>query len=209
MNIAVLASTRGTDLQAIIDAINAGELTGVDLKVVMSNKADCYALERAKEQGFKTVFVDPRNADGSKREREDFDQEMTDVLKQEGVELVVLVGFMRILSEQFVREFAGKIINVHPALIPKFSGEGFFGANVHQAVLDAGETETGMTIHLVDEGCDTGPIVIQKTVMIEEDDTVETLKEKVQGLEKKWYPWVIQQFADGKVKVSDGEVTIE
>ena len=193
MNIAVLASTNGTDLQAIIDEINAGELD-VNLKVVISNKK-CYALERAETQGFKTVYIDPEG-----KTREQFDQEMLEILKAEEVDLVVLVGYMRILSEGFVKAFERKIINVHPALIPKFCGKSFFGQSVHEAVLAAGEKETGMTIHFVDEGCDTGEIIVQKKVPVEEADTVDTLKEKVQTLEKKWYPEVIRWFQEGKVK---------
>lgn len=200
MNIGVLASTNGTDLQAIIDAIKSGELTGVNLTAVVSNKVDCYAIKRAKEQGFKTFFVDPKNHNGEKKQREDFDHELIEILQQQDVELVVLVGYMRILSEKFVKAFPRRIINVHPSLIPKFSGKGFFGANVHQAVLAAGETETGMTIHFVDEGCDTGDIIVQKKVAIKANETPESLKQKVQTLEKKWYPRVIQQFADGAVK---------
>lgn len=200
MNIAVLASTNGTDLQAIIDAIESGTLMGVDLKVVVSNKKDCYALERAKEQGYKTVFVNPMDENGERKSREAFDREVAEVLRGHDVELVALVGFMRILSEWFVKEFKRKIINVHPSLLPKFGGKNFYGSNVHQAVLDAGETETGMTIHFVDEGCDTGEIILQKKVLVDENDTVESLKLKVQNLEKEWYPKVIQDFADGKIQ---------
>ncbi len=200
MNIAVLASTNGTDLQAIIDAIESGTLVGVDLKVVVSNKKDCYALERAKEQGYQTVFVNPIDENGERKSREEFDREVAEILREHDVELVALVGFMRILSEWFVKEFKRKIINVHPSLLPKFGGKNFYGSNVHQAVLDAGETETGMTIHFVDEGCDTGEIILKKKVSVDQNDTVENLKLKVQNLEKEWYPKVIQGFADGTIR---------
>lgn len=191
--IAVLASTKGTDLQAIIDEIKAGKMPGIELAVVISNKKSCYALERAKAQGYKTVFVNQKN-----RTREEFDQKVAEILQTEKVDLIVLVGYMRILSTEFVRKFHEKIINVHPALIPKFSGPKFFGANVHEAVLKAQEKETGMTIHYVDEGVDTGKIILQKTCPVEPNDTPETLKSKVQNLEKKWYPEVIRQIATGK-----------
>ncbi len=189
--IAVLASTAGTDLQAIIDEMKAGQMPGIELSVVISNKKDAYALERAKAQGFKAVFVDPAD-----RSREEFDQEMAKILEAEDIDLIVLVGYMRILSIPFIRKFQNRIINVHPALIPKFCGKSFFGSNVHKAVLASGDKETGMTIHYVDEGVDTGEIILQKTCPVDPTDTPETLKEKVQALEKKWYPEVIRQLAN-------------
>lgn len=193
--IAVLASTKGTDLQAIIDEMKAEKMPGINLAAVLSNKKDCYALMRAKEQGFKTFFIDPKN-----KTPQEFDEEMTQILTQEKVDLVVLVGYMRILTSTFVRKFKNRIINVHPALIPKFCGKDFFGKSVHEAVLKAGEKETGMTIHYVDEGVDTGRIILQKKCAIEPQDTPETLKEKVQALEKKWYPEVITRIAKDSKK---------
>lgn len=188
--IAVLASTKGTDLQAIIDEMKAGKMPGIELALVISNKKDCYALQRAKEQGYKTVFIDPEN-----KSREEFDQEIAKILEEERIDLIVLVGYMRILSPSFVRKFHKKIINVHPALIPKYCGPKYYGQNVHEAVLKAHEKETGMTIHYVDEGVDTGQIILQKKCKVEPADTAESLKEKVQALEKKWYPEVIRQLA--------------
>jgi len=191
--IGVLASTRGTDLQAIIDEIKAGKMPGIELAVVISNKEDAYALKRAKEQGYKTIFIEPKG-----KTREEFDLEMVKVLEKENVDLVVLVGYMRILTSAFVHKFPKKIINVHPALIPKFCGKNFFGANVHEAVLAAKEKETGMTIHYVEEGVDTGEIIIQKTCPVLENDIPDTLKERVQALEKQWYPEVIRNLAAKK-----------
>lgn len=188
--IAVLASTKGTDLQAIIDELKAGKMPGIELSVVISNKKDCYALQRAKEQGYRTVFIDPKN-----KSHEEFDQKMAEILEKEKIDLIVLVGYMRILSPGFVRKFHEKIINVHPALIPKYCGPQFFGSNVHEAVLKAKEKETGMTIHYVDEDIDTGKIILQKTCQISPNDTPETLKVKVQALEKKWYPEVIRRLS--------------
>lgn len=193
--IAVLASTRGTDLQAIIDEIKAGALD-VELSVVISNKKDCYALQRAREHGYEAVFIDPKD-----KSREAFDLEIAKILEEKQVDLIVLVGYMRILSPAFVQKFKNRVINVHPALIPAFCGPDFFGSNVHQAVLDSGVEITGCTIHIVDEGCDTGPILLQKTVAVTPDDTPDSLKQKVQALEKKWYPEVIRWFKDGKISV--------
>jgi len=189
--IGVLASTRGTDLQAIIDEMKTGNMPGIELACVISNKKNAYALQRAEEQGYKAIFINPKD-----RTREEFDARVAELLEKYEVDLVVLVGYMRILSPEFVRKFSHRIINVHPALIPKFCGPNFFGANVHEAVLSAGEKETGMTIHYVDEGCDTGEIIIQKTCPILPDDTPDSLKERVQALEKEWYPKVIKMLAE-------------
>lgn len=191
--IAVLASTKGTDLQAIIDEMKAGKMPNISLACVISNKKDAYALERAKTQGYKAIFVNPKD-----RTREEFDAKVAELLEKYKVDLVVLVGYMRILSTPFVRKFKNRIINVHPALIPKFCGPSFFGANVHESVINAGEKETGMTIHFVDEGCDTGKIILQKTCPVLPDDTPDTLKTRVQELEKKWYPEVIRMLAKEK-----------
>ncbi len=188
--IAVLASTNGTDLQAIIDEIKAGKMPGIELTLVISNKKDCYALERATEQGFKTVFINPKN-----KGRSEFDQELASTLQQHAIDLIVLVGYMRLLTPEFVRKFPHRIINVHPSLIPKYCGKNFYDANVHEAVFKAGDEETGMTIHYVDEGLDTGEIILQKAVPVSPNDTPETLKTKVQELEKKWYPEVIRRIA--------------
>lgn len=193
--IAVLASTNGTDLQAIIDEMKEGKMPGIELAGVLSNKKNCYAVERAKNQGYKTFFINPKD-----KSREEFDMEMADKLEELNVDLIVLVGYMRILSENFAKKFNKKIINVHPALIPKFCGKDFFGKGVHEAVLEAGEKETGMTIHYVDEDVDTGDIIIQKTCKVEPNDTPDTLKEKVQALEKKWYPEVIRKLATSTSK---------
>lgn len=193
LRIGVLASTKGTDMQAIIDEMKAGKMPGVELAVVVSNKISAYALQRARTQGYKTVFLDPKG-----KSREQYDEALASVMEENLVDLVCLIGYMRILTPVFVRAFPRKIINVHPALMPKFSGPGFFGANVHEEVLKSGEKETGCTIHFVDEGVDTGEIILQKKVAVEPNDTPETLKQKVQALEKQWYPEVIRQFAKGK-----------
>lgn len=193
--IGVLASTKGTDLQAIIDEINDGTLPDVEVAIVLSNKKNAYALERARLQEIKALFVDP-----SDKTKEEYDQELAAILKEHQVDLVCLIGYMRILTPDFIKHFPRRIINVHPALMPKFSGPGFYGKNVHEAVLEAAETETGCTIHIVDEGVDTGEILAQEKIAIAPDDTPETLKEKVQALEKKLYPEVIRRFATGKIE---------
>lgn len=188
--IAVLASTNGTDLQAIIDEIKEGKMPGIELSVVISDKKKSYALERSKAQGYKGIWVKTKN-----RTREEFDEKVIELLKKHKVDLVVLIGYMRILTPKFIEAFRNKIINVHPSLIPKYSGKDFHDLNVHESVLKAGDKESGMTIHYVDEGLDTGPIILQKSCPVFSDDTPESLKVRVQELEKQWYPEVIRQLA--------------
>lgn len=188
--IAVLASTNGTNLQVIIDQIQSGELP-VELVVVGSNK-ECFALKRSKEQGLETIFIDQKMY---KKQRQAFDQAMLDALAPYNVDLIVLVGYMRVITPLFIASYSERILNIHPSLIPKYCGKGMYGNKVHEAVLSNNETETGMTIHYVDEGVDTGKILCQKSVSIDDSDTVETLKQKVQALEKEWYPKIIKQLA--------------
>jgi phosphoribosylglycinamide formyltransferase-1 len=183
--IGVLASTRGTDLQAIFDEIDAGLMLGIEVSVVASNVEDCGALEKAQVHGTRAVFVNPAG-----KSREEFDKELVKALGD--VDLVCLIGYMKILTPVFVKAFEGKIINVHPALLPKYGGKGFYGENVHEAVLKNGEKMSGMTIHYVTEDVDGGPILLQKTVEIEPGETAESLKNKVQMLEKKYYPEAIR-----------------
>lgn len=189
--IAVLASTNGTDLQAIIDEMEAGKMPGIELSRVVSNIENCGALDKARRFGTEAIFIDPKN-----KSREEFDHELVAAVGE--VDLVCCIGYMRILSPVFVDTFKGRIINVHPALLPKFGGPGFYGSNVHESVLEAGEKETGMTIHFVTNEVDDGPIFIQAKTTVEPGDTADSLKSKVQALEKKWYPEAIRLISEGK-----------
>ena len=175
INIGVLGSTNGTDLQFIFNAIDEGKLDA-NVSVVISNKEDSYILKRAQAHNTQNVFISHKNKD-----REDFDSEMTMVLKKNSVELILLIGFMRILSSKFCNQWNGKILNVHPSLLPKYAGG--MDTNVHEEVLKNNEKETGCTIHLVTDEVDKGPIVIQKRCLVDSDDTIESLKAKVQNLE--------------------------
>ena len=192
MNIAVFASTNGTDLQAIIDEKEAGKLENVEISFVLVNKEDCGAAKKAKNAGIPVIFIDSRDENGEKKDREAYDREIQAFCEHYEVDVIVLVGWMRILSPWFVRQWTRKIINIHPSLLPKYPG---MDLDVHQAVLDNGEEETGMTIHYVDEGVDTGEIILQKRVAVEPKDTPESLKKKVQELEKRWYPEVLRQLS--------------
>ena len=175
INIGVLGSTNGTDLQFIFNAIDESKLDA-NVSVVISNKEDSYILKRAQAHNTQNVFISHKNKD-----RENFDSEMTMVLKEHSVELILLIGFMRILSSKFCNQWNGKILNVHPSLLPKYAGG--MDTNVHEEVLKNNERETGCTIHLVTDEVDKGPIVIQKRCLVDSDDTIESLKAKVQNLE--------------------------
>ena len=200
IKLGVLASTRGTDMQAIIDEIEAGGLDA-SIEVVISNKEDAPALERARKHGIEAVFVEAGD-----KSKEEFDKEVMKILKGKGVELIILIGYMRILSSEFVNEYKNKIMNVHPSLLPAFGGG--MDKDVHQAILDHGVKVTGCTIHFVDENVDAGPIVVQKVVEIAEDETVDSLKDKVQDAEKKAFIDAIKLFAAGRLKVEGRRVRI-
>lgn len=189
--IAILSSTNGTNLQSFIDARDKGELENIEICCLITDKGMCGAAEKARAVGLKVYFIDPKPIS-----RETYDQSVADTLAYFDVDLVVLGGYMKILGPAVIEKYRGKILNVHPSLLPKFAGG--MDMNVHQAVLDAGETETGMTIHQVTEVVDAGEIVLQKKVAVESGDTAESLKDKVQALEKEWYPKVVKALADGK-----------
>ena len=186
IRLGVLGSTKGTDLLPIVGAIKKGELNA-SVEVVVSNNKKSLILEKAKKHNIDCYFIDHKN-----KAREVFDKEISDRLKEKGVDLVLLIGFMRILSEGFVLSWGGKIINVHPSLLPKHAGE--MNENIHKKVLDSGDKETGCTIHLVTADVDEGPILIQKKCPVVEGDTVESLKEKVQKLEGEAFIEVIQNW---------------
>lgn len=201
INIAVLGSTNGTDLQAILEAIKKGKLEEAELKIVISNKEDSFILERAKKSGFPTLFIEAKD-----KSREEFDQEVMEVLKKNKIDLVLLIGYMKYLSKEFVMQYQNRIMNIHPSLLPAFAGG--MDKNVHQEILDAGVKVTGCTLHFVDEGADTGPIIMQRCVKIEENETVDSLKEKVQKLEQEIIIAAIKLFAQGKIKVEGRKVKI-
>ena len=175
IKLGILGSTNGTDLQTILDSIASGELNG-EVSVVLSNRKNAYILERAKNYNVPAFFLSHKE-----KSREEFDAEMTAILKEHAVDLVLLIGFMRILSAKFCQEWQDRLLNVHPSLLPKYAGG--MDTNVHEIVLKNGDTETGCTIHFVTDEVDGGPILIQKKCNVEPDETVDTLKTKVQKLE--------------------------
>ena len=172
VSIGVLVSGGGTNLQALIDAQSSGILTSGEIKLVISNNKDAFALTRAENAGIKTAVVD-KNGDTP------FEEQIISLLEDNEIEIIVLAGFMCILSEKFVKKYDKKIINVHPSLIPSFCGKGFYGLRVHKAALDYGVKVTGATVHFVNEIPDGGEIIMQKSVEIEENDTPEKLQKRV------------------------------
>lgn len=199
--VAVLASTNGTNFQSLLDAVKAGILKeNVKICCLITNK-ECGAVEKAKAMNIPFYIVNTKN-----KSREEFDENVMEILDEYQVDLVVLGGYMRIISVPMIERYRNRMINVHPSLLPKFGGG--MNLDVHKAVIESGEKETGMTIHVIDEGVDTGPIILQKKVGVDPSDTPNSLKEKVQALEKEWYPKVVQLFADGKIQIENNEVVI-
>ena len=205
MNIAVLVSGGGTNLQALIDAQSRGEIQGGKITCVISSKPDAYALERAKNNGIPTRVIPRKDYD----DIHSFTKAVRDALVEERADLVVYAGFMTILDSQVVEEFEGRMMNVHPALIPSFCGKGFYGLRVHRAVLDSGVKLTGATVHFVTEDCDAGPIIIQKAIEVNNDDTPESLQKRVmEQCEWKILPKAVSLFCQGRIKIIGNKTEI-
>ncbi|NLZ52031.1 MAG: phosphoribosylglycinamide formyltransferase [Thermoanaerobacteraceae bacterium] len=203
MRLGVLVSGGGSNLQSIIDHCNSGYLSA-EVVIVISSKESVYALERAKRHNISSTVVQPKNF----KTKEAYEDELIKKLKFYNVDLVVLAGYVKVLSPHFVSTFQGKIMNIHPSLIPAFCGEGFYGEKVHKAALDYGVKITGVTVHFVDEGADTGPIILQKAVPVMDGDTPESLAKRVLQEEHKIYPEAIKLFAEGRLKIDGRKVKI-
>lgn len=205
LKIAVCVSGGGTNLQAIIDGIENQTITNTQIKVVISNNKNAYALERAKQHGIEAVCISPKDYES----REAFNEDFLAKLDSYNVDLVVLAGFLVVIPPQMIVKYRNRIINIHPSLIPSFCGTGYYGLKVHEGVLARGVKVTGATVHFVDEGTDTGPIILQKAVAVEEGDTPETLQRRVME-QAEWIimPQAINLIANGKVSVTDHKVTI-
>jgi len=201
LKIAVLGSTRGTDLQAVIDAIESGKLKDVEISFVLSNKEEAYTLERAKKHNLKAIFLDPKD-----KEREEYDKEVDKLLEEHNIELVLLIGYMKLMSSWFVQKWLNKVMNIHPSLLPKYAGG--MDKNVHEEVLKNKDKVTGCSLIFIDEGADTGPIILQKEVNVDEQETVDSLKEKVQKAEQEIIIKGIKLFRDKKLKVEGKKVNI-
>ncbi len=205
LKLAVCVSGGGTNLQAIIDAIDSGTITNAQIAVVISNNKNAYALERAKQHGIEALCISPKDYD----DRAIFNQEFLEKLDSYNVDLVVLAGFLVVIPEEMIRTYRNRIINIHPSLIPSFCGTGYYGLKVHEGVLSRGVKVTGATVHFVDEGTDTGPIILQKAVEVQQKDTPEVLQRRVmEQAEWKIMPQAIDLIANGRVSVVEGHVMI-
>ena len=206
LKLAVLVSGGGTNLQALIDQIEQGKLPGVSIEVVISNKAGVHALTRAKHHGIAAEVVVKKDY----ADKEAFDEALLQTIDRYQVDLVVLAGCLLMIPENMIKKYRDRIINIHPSLIPSFCGAGYYGLKVHEAVLARGVKVTGATVHFVDEGCDTGPIIIQKPVMVLEGDTAETLQRRVME-QAEWdiLPEAVRFIAEKRITIENNKVKLK
>jgi len=199
INIGVLASGRGTNLQAIIEAVKEGKIEG-RISIVISDNRDAFALKRAKQNNIETEYINFK----SFKNREDYDKEIMECLKEKDIDLVVLAGYMRILSPYFIRTYKNRIINIHPALLPSFPG-----LHAQRQAVEYGVKISGCTVHFVDEGIDSGPVILQKAVEVKDNDTEESLAERILKEEHQIYPRAIQLFCQGRLIIKGRKVFIK
>jgi len=206
LKLAVLVSGGGTNLQALIDQINKGRLLDVSIEVVISSNRNAYALKRALAHNIPCAVIEKKDYENSQQ----FEDAFYNLLTSYQVDLIVLAGFLLILPEKIVKTYQNRIINVHPSLIPSFCGKGFYGLKVHEAALARGVKITGATVHFVDEGTDTGPIILQKAVPVYENDTPEILQKRVmEQAEWEILPEAVRLYSQGRMKVAGNKVIIE
>ncbi len=203
LKIGVLISGSGSNLQSIIDNIEKGHING-KITVVISNKSDAYGLERARQHNIDAVVVNQKEYENF----EAYNDAIILELEKHGVEVIILAGYLKILSSKFIETYRNRIINIHPSLIPSFCGKGYYGLKVHEAAVNYGVKLSGATVHFVDEEADTGPIIMQESVSVECDDTAETLQKKVLKIEHKILPLAIKYFCEGKIEVIGRKVII-
>jgi len=204
VKIGVLISGSGTNLQSLIDNIETGNIKG-RIAVVISNRKDAYGLERARQKNIDAVYIRQKDYESF----EIFNDAIIDELKRHNVELVVLAGYLKILTSKFIDEYRNRIINIHPSLIPAFCGKGYYGIKVHEEVIKYGVKLSGATVHFVDEEADTGPIIIQEAVEVSCEDTAETLQQKVLQIEHKILPLAVKYYCEGKIQISGRKVKIK
>ena len=205
LRIVVCVSGGGTNLQAIIDGVKNGQISNTEIVQVISNNGNAYALKRAEENGIPGICVSPKDYE----DREAFNDALLETVKRAAPDLIVLAGFLVVVPEKMIAEYRNKIINIHPSLIPSFCGKGYYGLKVHEGVLERGVKVTGATVHFVDEGTDTGPIILQRPVEVEDGDTAETLQKRVME-QAEWIllPEAVDAIANGRVEVKDGRCRI-
>lgn len=204
LRLAIFASGSGSNMQSIVDAVERGDLD-ITVALVVSNKTDAGVLDRARVHGIPFIVLDPR----SYAEEEVYTEELLGHLESHGVNFVALAGYLRKIPARVVTRFKGRMLNIHPALLPSFGGKGYYGLKVHRAVLEHGAQWSGATVHLVDEEYDTGPIVIQEPVKVEPDDTPESLAARVLKTEHRIYPMALKIFAEGRARIEGRRVFVE
>lgn len=203
VKIGVLISGGGTNLQSIMDNIDLGNIDG-KIELVISNREGAFGLERAEKAGIKNIYINRKEFENE----EDYNLYLIEKLKSAGVELVVLAGYLRVLSKDFIKAYKNKIINIHPSLIPSFCGRGYYGKKVHQAAIDYGVKVSGATVHFVDEGTDTGPIILQETVQVYPDDNADDLQGRVLQIEHKLLVKAINLFCTDRIKIDGRKIWI-
>lgn len=202
IRIAVLISGSGSNLQSIIDRIEKKEIYG-ELVLVISNKRNAYGLERAKKHNIESLLIDSQLIG-----QDDYNRQILEAVKERNVDLVILAGYLKILDNKFIEAYRNRIINIHPSLIPSFCGKGYYGLKVHQSAVDYGVKISGATVHFVDEEADNGPIILQKSIALDFDDTPETLQSKVLAIEHELLPEAIKLYCDRKLEVIGRKVLI-
>lgn len=203
LKIGVLISGSGTNFQAIVETIE-DENINAKVELVISNKKDAYGLKRAESRGIRALYLDSKDFNNI----EDYDLKLIEEFKKRDIELIVLAGYLKVLSSDFIEAFKNKIINIHPSLLPSFGGRGCYGEKVHEKVLNYGCKYSGATVHFVDNGVDTGPIILQKIVEIDEDETINSLKQKVLTIEHKILPMAVKLFAEERIVLNSRKVKI-
>lgn len=201
VKIGVLISGGGTNLQAIIDNIKNGNING-KIELIISNKENAYGLVRGEKENIDTLYLDRKEFNSE----EEYNLELIKNFKERNIELIILAGYLRVLSKDFIQAFRGRIINIHPSLIPSFCGKGYYGERVHKAVLDYGVKITGATVHFVDEGTDTGPIILQEAVEVKDTDTLDNLKKKVLKVEHKILVQAVKLYCENRLSLEGRKV---
>ena len=205
LRVVVMVSGGGTNLQAIIDSVKEGTITNTKIVGVISNNKNAYALKRAEENGIPSMCVSPKEFET----RDIFNEKLLEAVDSYEPDLVVLAGFLVVIPPEMIKKYENRMINIHPSLIPSFCGKGYYGLKVHEAALARGVKVVGATVHFVDEGTDTGPIILQKAVEVQQEDTPEVLQHRVmEQAEWKILPRAIDLIANGKVQVADHKTTI-
>lgn len=196
VKIGVLISGGGTNLQSIMDNIYNGNING-EIKLIISNRKEAYGLTRGKQADIESIYLDRKSFNNEI----EYNLELIRLFKVKEIDLIILAGYLKVLSKDFIQEFNGKIINIHPSLIPSFCGKGYYGDKVHESVLNYGVKITGATVHFVDEGTDTGPIILQEVVYVDSTDNLETLKKKVLKIEHKLLVHAVKLYCEDRIKI--------